>query len=141
MLSKSIHAARQGYEGKATYPAVEQPPHEQPSRVMRAKPRYEVQAKETALTQGVGTPRPSKAKIAGRGGTLGNSQQPRTPPSARSGHKMSRNKANRGPGHEGNASSTAIDQPQYEQPQVRAKETARTPGADTPKATVGILTK
>ncbi|KAK8574309.1 hypothetical protein V6N13_016110 [Hibiscus sabdariffa] len=40
-----------------------------------------------------------------------------------------------GPGNEGNASPTAIDQPQYEQPQVRAKETARTPGADTPKAT------
>ncbi|KAL4368368.1 hypothetical protein GQ457_05G022480 [Hibiscus cannabinus] len=37
--------------------------------------------------------------------------------------------------HEGNASPTAVDQPQYEQPQVRAKETARTPGADTPKAT------
>ncbi|KAK8713404.1 hypothetical protein V6N13_148622 [Hibiscus sabdariffa] len=40
-----------------------------------------------------------------------------------------------GPGHEGNASPIAIDQPQYEQPQVRAKETARTPGADTPKVT------
>ncbi|KAK8660312.1 hypothetical protein V6N13_051240 [Hibiscus sabdariffa] len=40
-----------------------------------------------------------------------------------------------GPGHEGNASPTAIDQPQYEQPQVRAKETTRTPGVDTPKAT------
>ncbi|KAK8618180.1 hypothetical protein V6N13_116048 [Hibiscus sabdariffa] len=40
-----------------------------------------------------------------------------------------------GSGHEGNASPTAIDQPQYEQPQVRAKETARAPGADTPKAT------
>ncbi|KAK8510738.1 hypothetical protein V6N13_072175 [Hibiscus sabdariffa] len=97
-MSKSIHAARQGHEGKATHPAVEQPPHEQPSRTMRAKPRYEVQAKEIARTQGAGTPRLSKAKIAGRGAPSATASSPRTPPSARSGHEMSRNKANRGVG-------------------------------------------
>ncbi|KAK8676051.1 hypothetical protein V6N13_034105 [Hibiscus sabdariffa] len=36
-----------------------------------------------------------------------------------------------GPGHEGNASHTTVEQPQYK---VQAKEAARAQGADTPRA-------
>ncbi|KAK8515914.1 hypothetical protein V6N12_016220 [Hibiscus sabdariffa] len=67
----------------------------------------------------------------------GQGGRPRQQPAA-PGHRHQQGQAIRcpetrpteGPGHEGNASPTSIDQPQ-----VRAKETARTPGAGTPKAT------